>query len=237
MELGVTLGQLELNAVGSAKNQVNINETSLEGIISLDFFFSEDALTLIAQQADSLPGQPVDSLAYYFTRGLKELLGRERAETLTRGNRRENRQLQLPEELEKSFVLSDIKLKWNKETRSYQSQGKIGIAYINNVRINKMYTGYLEVTKRRSGDYLDFYIELDDNNWYYFGYTRGVMQTSSSNPAYIDIINNLALRHRRMKVPARETRYIYMLATDTKLEQFFKTYRLHKEGKADVITE
>jgi hypothetical protein len=93
--------------------------------------------------------------------------------------------------------------------------------------VNKMFTGYLEITKRRSGDYLDFYIELEDKNWYYFGYTRGVMQAFSSDAVFVGIINDLALRHRRMKTASNETRYVYMIASDTKLEQFFRSYRQH----------
>ncbi|MFO7924306.1 MAG: hypothetical protein R6U58_11495 [Bacteroidales bacterium] len=237
LNLGVTLGQFEINAVGKAHNEIEVNETAVEGILNMDFFMSEDAIALIAEQADSLPGQPLDSSAYYFGRGLNQLLGPERAESFKNSTGAESRISQLPDELEKTFVLSDINMKWNKETRSYQSRGKIGIAYINGVYVNKLYTGYLEITKRRSGDYADFYIELDNNNWYYFGYTRGVMQTFSSNPEYVNIIDELPLRHRRMRVSARETRYIYMLATDTKLEQFFAGYRRHLQGESGNLQD
>lgn len=226
LELGVTLGQLELNAVGSAYNRINVNETILHGTVTLDFFFSEDAISILAQEADSLKGQPMDSSAYYFTKGLNELLGQKRAGEYLSRSAREIRQARLPGELQKTFVLSDVNLKWNKESRSYRSRGKIGVAYINGVKINRMFTGYLEITKRRSGDYLDFYIELGDN-WYYFGYTRGVMQSYSSNPEFVNIIDDLALRHRRKRVSSSETRYVFMLATDTKTEQFFNVYRRH----------
>ena len=63
------------------------------------------------------------------------------------------------------------------------------------------------------------------------------MQTYSSNNAYVGIIDDLAIRHRRMRVSDRETRYVYMLATDTKINQFFRTYRLHLEGQTIVVPE
>lgn len=237
LELGVDLGQLRLLAAGKAINRVNENETSIDGVISLDFFMSEDAMEIIKQQVDSLSGQPSDSTGYYNERGLAEMLGPERAASYRQQSETERRQQQLPEELNKTFVLSDVKMKWNKESRSYRSHGKLGIAYIDGVKIDKKFTGYLEITKRRSGDYLDFYIEFDSDNWYYFGYTRGVMQTYSSNNVYVGIIDDLAMRHRRMRVSDRETRYVYMLASDTKINQFFRTYRLHLEGKTIVVPE
>ncbi len=236
LELGVAFGQLKLNAVGTVHNNINENQTNIEGIVTLDFPFSEDALALIAREADSLPGQPMDSGNYYFDRGLNELLGQERAEQFRSSPSREGRQARLPEELQKTIVLSHVSLRWDKQSRSYVSQGKIGIANINGVAVNKMFTGYLEITKRRSGDYLDFYVELENNNWYYFGYTRGLMQAYSSNRAFVNIIDDMALRHRRDRGPSREERYVYMLASNTKLEQFFRTYHRHMENKDDHVT-
>jgi hypothetical protein len=237
LELGVDLGQFRLSATGRVQNSINDNETSISGIISMDFFMSENAMELIAQQADSATAQPVAPSAYFYERGLMEMLGEEMAEALTGRSTVQGKQLRLPEELNETFVLSEIKMKWNKESRSYRSHGKIGIAYIEGVPVNKLFTGYLEITKRRSGDYLDFYIELGNENWYYFGYTRGVMQTFSSNRDYVRIIEDLALRHRRMRVSDREARYIYMLATDTKIESFFRTYRSHLKGKTLVLPD
>jgi hypothetical protein len=229
LDLGISLGQFKLEAAGSATNMVNVNETSIEGMLSLDFFFSPEALAIMAQNADSLPAMNVDSLSWYFTRGLKELLGNERANQFLTTLPKEDKKSALPEELNKTIVLSDVRLNWNKLSRSYQSAGEIGIAFIDGRPVNKKYTGYLEITKRRSGDYLDLYIELEKNNWYYFGYTRGVMQAYSSNPEFTDIIGNLALRHRRSNEGGND-RYVYMIASDSKLEQFFKTYNNYTQG-------
>jgi hypothetical protein len=230
LDLGISLGQFKLQTTGSATNKVNVNETRIEGMISLDFFFSPEALALIAQHADSLPATGVDSSSWYFTRGLKELLGNERAKQFLTTAAKDDKDFDLPEELDKTIVLSEIMLNWNKLSRSYQSAGEIGIAYIDGKPVNKKYTGYLEITKRRSGDYLDLYIELEKDNWYYFGYTRGVMQAYSSNPEFINIIDNLALRHRRSGEGGNENRYVYMIASDSKLEEFFKTYSNYTQG-------
>lgn len=229
LNLGVTLGQIELTGIGSAINRINKNETNIGAVLSLDFFFSDEALSLIAHDADSLPGTPADSAVYLYDGGLSELLGRERAGQFTAARPGGGRQGRLPEELQKTFVLSHVDLNWNRDSRSYVSSGKIGIAYINGVEINKFFNGYLEITKRRSGDYMDLYIEFDNNRWYYFGYTRGVMQAFSSNRDFVTIIDDLALRHRRARGDSDQERYIYMLATDTKIEQFFQTYSRHLE--------
>ncbi len=237
LELGVDLGQVEISAMGQARNEVNINETQLEGMLMLDFFLSDEALGLITAAADRLQGEPVSPSSWYYERGLKWMLGNERAEAFRNEVEAGNTKVPFPEEMEKTFLFSDIKLVWNKESRSYRSHGPIGIAAIGGTPVNRSFTGYLEITKRRSGDFADLYIEFDENTWYYFGYTRGTMQTYSSDTEYLRIVEETPLRHRRMSVPARDTRYVYMLATDTKMEQFFRVYRRHLEGQTLVIPD
>jgi hypothetical protein len=238
LDLGVSLGQFKVRAFGTAVNKVDVNETLLSGLLSMDFFFSDDAIDVMAQLADSLPAEPVARSAYYFTKGLNEIMGVEAAEKYRFSISNNETPALVPDEFKKTIVLSDVKLRWNQVNRSYQSSGKIGIAYINGVPVNKSYTGYLEITRRRSGDYLDFYIELAENNWYYFGYTRGQLQAYSSNHQFNDHIKNVALRHRRMRVSGNETRYLYMLASDNKVAEFFRAYhRETREQEPDISDE
>ena len=82
----------------------------------------------------------------------------------------------MPPELKHTIVFNELKLRWDDETNSWVSVGKIGIASINNTQINKRVDGLLELQMKRSGDILDFYLQFDRRTWYYFGYTRGVLQ-------------------------------------------------------------
>ena len=97
----------------------------------------------------------------------------------------------MPAELAKTIVLNDVKLKWNDQINAYQSYGKIGVGNILNRKVNKYVEGYVEIVRKRSGDLCDIYLKIDDKNWYYFGYSRGVMQTLSSNAKYIESIKRM----------------------------------------------
>jgi hypothetical protein len=105
------------------------------------------------------------------------------------------------------------------------SEGKIGIGSIGNIQINKKVDGFIELQIKRSGDIMDMYFEIDRRTYYYFGYTRGVMQTLSSNREYVESIMNMKTRDRKMKVRRGETSYIYMIATDRKKTGFYRRYR------------
>jgi hypothetical protein len=144
---------------------------------------------------------------------------------------------QLPEELRHTIIFSELKLKWNDVRNSWQSEGPIGIASIDDVQINKKVNGYLELQIKRSGDILDFYLDIDSRTYYYFGYTRGVMQTLSSNRTYAETIFNMKPKDRKMKVPRNETSYIYVLSTDRKKNTFYMRYQDALRGDDEGLEE
>ena len=73
------------------------------------------------------------------------------------------------------------------------------------------------------GDQLDIYLKLDDNNWYYFGYTREVMQVISSDQAFNDRIQKIPEKQRQ--TADRRPGFKYMIASSDKLNQFLRTYQ------------
>jgi hypothetical protein len=131
---------------------------------------------------------------------------------------------EMPPELNHTIMFNELKLRWNNESNSWISVGKIGIASINHTQVNKRVDGLLELQIKRSGDILDIYLQLDRRTWYYFGYTRGVMQIHSSNNEFLDRMKKLKPNERRMKVTSGES-YIYMVSTDVKKNTFVRRYR------------
>jgi len=74
------------------------------------------------------------------------------------------------------FLLPRLNMSWNPETESYVSNGQIGIGNIGNKAINKMVPGRLEIVHRRAGDSFNLYLEPEPNNYFFFTYSRGLMQ-------------------------------------------------------------
>jgi len=138
----------------------------------------------------------------------------------------------MPVDMLHTLNITSLNLRWNHETRSYQSIGKIGVGNILNTQINKLVEGFIEITKRRSGDYMDIYLKLDAKNYYYFGYTRGVMQAYSSDNGFVNAIRNLSLKQRQMDIAKGETSYIYMVSSDSRMRNFFRNYQRYQKGEA-----
>ena len=223
LNLGLFPGQVRMSAVGNVAHNINSGETEMDVTLALDFFMSEDAFEIMAGEIDNTPRlEPVDLAAPAYVKNLGELLGLERAQKYqTELGLYGEYQSNVPE-LTHSLFFTGVKLVWDQESRSYKSVGKISLGSINGEQINKQVDGYMEFTKRRNGDLVDIYLELDRRNWYYFGYTRGVMSVLSSNREFNTAIDEVKTSQRKMKTPRDEVPYVYSLSDPRKKAMFLR---------------
>jgi hypothetical protein len=88
-------------------------------------------------------------------------------------------------EISKTFadgiVLSNVDLKWSNTHKAFYNTGKIKVANINGVHIDRVMKGYLEIRKTLSGDVVNLLIEPTPNNWYYFSYDNNRVAVTTSN--------------------------------------------------------
>ena len=227
-----------MKTLGNVKHDLSKNETVLDVVMMMDFFLADDMIKLLALEFDSATGiEAVNMNRMVYKKAMETTLGAERAQRFRDELSLFGTVKQIPNELRYTIIFSDLKLKWNDETNSYQSEGQLGIASIGEVQINKKFNGFIEIQIKRSGDLMDFYLELDRRTYYYFGYTRGVMQTLSSNQEYVETIMNMKTRDRKRSVGRGETSYVYMISTDRKKNSFVRKYREAVEGGADEMDD
>ena len=156
---------------------------------------------------------------------LSELVGKDRAEQLQAEMGLYGEYQEDVPELNKSLFFPQIHFKWNQLTQSYLSEGQLSLGNVNGIPINKKVNGIMELQKKRSGDLLDIYIELDQRHWYYFGYTRGVMHCLSSKREFNYTISELKTRERKMKTPRNQVPYIFITATARKKAMFLRRFQ------------
>lgn len=226
IDLGQDLGQVKLNNFGSFRHDIELNKTELDLVMGINFFMSEDMINLAGREIDSFPNlEAVNLNRSMITKAMNAWVGAEQASKLKDELNLMGTINQLPNELKYTILLNELKLVWNNETNSYQSTGKIGIASINGIQINKKVDGFFELRLKRSGDIMDLYLQLDRRNYYYFGYTRGVMQTLSSNRQYVETIMNMKIKDRKQKTEKNETPYNYLISTDKKKNNFYRRWQ------------
>lgn len=230
INLNIDLGQMTMDATGKVEHLLAENQSYLDVMIAFNFPFLDNALQLAAHDFDSLPGKThVDLGSPRFRKYLGEFVGKDRAKQILDEITLYGTIRTVPPELMKTLVLNHLHLKWNNETNSYQSVGKIGIGNIMGTEINKYVEGYVEIFKKRTGDICDIFLKADDQTWYYFGYTREVMQAISSHKEFNTMLRSLSPEKRTSKPAKGQTGYIYMVASDTKISQFMRRYRQMQE--------
>jgi hypothetical protein len=179
----------------------------------------------MANEIDSFPDlEAVDLTEREYMKNLSQLIGLERAQRMQADlGLYGEYQAEIPE-LDRSLFFTRVILRWNQETQSYRSKGKLSLGGINGTPVYKQVDGIIEFQKKRSGDLFDIYLELDRRNWYYFGYTRGVMHCLSSNRTFNNIISELKTKQRKMKTPRNQVPYIFITSTARKKAMFLRRF-------------
>ena len=222
LSLGIDLGRIKTDIVGSITHNLNNRETSLDVMMSLDFLFDDGLAAMIAGKMGSLQTlSGVDMRRTVYVRGMNEWLGVRKNDAFRRdaliGIVRD-----FPDELKKTMVFTQLRLQWNRSNRSYRSVGKIGVGNLFGYQVNRLVDGIVEITKRPGGDFIDIYLKLDNQNWFYFGYTRELMQVISSDQAFNDRLVKLPEKQR--KLTDKRPGFTYMIASSEKLSQFLRQF-------------
>jgi hypothetical protein len=225
INLGNKTGQVTLTTAGVVEHNQLDGEVILDMVVVADFFFNDDALkkmTKQLQEASSLDPAKLDRPT--FEKGLREIVGSVEGDKLIAQANLNGEFKKVPKSLEKTIVFNDLKMRWDQESKSFKSFGKIGLSNIQNKQINKYVTGHVQLVKKRSGDILTIYIEVDRNNWYFFSYTRGIMQAISSNSDFNSAITETKPDKRKSKGTKVQGPYQYMYSSAKKKKDFIRKF-------------
>lgn len=230
LSFDVEFGQFKLRPIGNVTNDLQRNTAEFDVVLDMDFLFSDDALKVMQEMVLFQPSlSPTNDNRPVYTSALTALLGKEKSKKLIGDINLYGKPKKLPEEIQHSFVLTDVKLYWDKERQTIRSKGDIGIGFTDKWVINRMVRGFIEIQKKRSGDAFNFYFETDPSTWYYFNYQRGVMQVISSESKFNDIIVNMKEEKRIADEKDGKAPYQYMLSTERKKNEFLKRFNETEE--------
>lgn len=234
INFGADLGQVKLKSYGNVLNNIRNNNISVNAMMTIDFYFPNRCLKIMADTIridGSLTSTDIKRKTY--KKGLSRILGEQKATDFIKEMSMFGIIKNFPKGLQHSIVFTDVNFKWNSETQSYRSVGKIGIGNIMNTQINRFVNGNIEIIKKRSGDIIAMYLEVDKGNWFFFYYQRGLMQSISANPAYNKIIKDMKVSKRKLKVKRHEPAYMYFLSNERKRKDFLKRFIIKFEGEEE----
>lgn len=223
LNFGSDFGQLSFNTVGNVVNNLNNDSTRFDVLAAIDFYFNEDALKVMTDQINNNGTlQPTQDLGRAtFEHGLAELAGKEKADKYVADLNLYGTFKKIPDELRHTLFISELKLVWNNSTKTFRSVGPIGIFNIDKTNVNRRVNGYVEIVHKRSGDALNIYLEPEKGNWFFFSYTRGLIQAISSYSAFNEAINKVKPEKRVNKMKDKPD-IEYILSTDRAVRNFLR---------------
>jgi len=218
--LGTDLGQVKLDVVGNMTHHLRTDSAKFEIMMAIDFFFEGSALDKMSDLIDKTTTLPGVIINANYESGLRELLGKEKADKVIAELNLYGKIKKFPEQMEHTLFLSNIHMKWDKRNNAYVSSGGIGVSSIRKTQINKMVDGKIALWKKRAGDILDIYLEVDKANWYYFRYTKGLLTAVSSDPDFNKIIQDMKSDKREQKGEKGQTPYQFSIGSEQQKNLF-----------------
>jgi len=223
LNLATTFGQFVMSVIGNVTNNTNNDSTTFDVLVGLDFMFNSDALKSMAELITGNPTlKPTNDTRQTWVRGMKEIVGVEKADKLISEYSLYGAPKKVPQELQQTLFISELKLYWNMQAQAYRSSGPIGVGFVGKESIGRLLTGYFEIQRKRGNDVFNLYIESDKATWWYFNYSRGIMQAVSSDNKFNDEINNMKPEKRVASAKGDTPSYEFMLSTDRKKAEFLK---------------
>ena len=222
INLGVELDYVKLQGTGSVDYLAVPDSTLLNISLAVDFFFSQEAMDMMKDSiiGSDLPGLDLNSQDFYDMLG--GMMSKERLEEYKSDLALFGMVRRLPEELVHTFFFADLDMYWNSETHSFISKGPIGINNIGTHQVNRYVNGNIELIKKRSGDELNIYLELNERTWYFFNYRTFIMQSISSNMDFNNLITEIKPEKRILRDNDFEESYEYVIATRRKRIDFLR---------------
>ena len=225
MDLNLDLGQIKVSSVARASHDMKNQKTEIEGFLMLDFFFSEAALRVMAEDLYSAPGKELFEYDENFANNLSRVVGKERGEMLLVDLEMKDEYSKFPEEMKHSIVFAKTKLKWDNKNKAYVAKGAIAISSILDKQVNSTLDGYVIIEKGQNSDVLTLYLQTELYDEYYFQYKNGVMRAWSTNPDFTTAINEVADGKRVAERVKGATPYRYMSAPEDVTEKFLKSVK------------
>ena len=225
------LGQVELVSVGNVKHNLENKETVLELNLGINFYFALSAMDLMAERIiQDITLQGVDLSRSVYKKALREIAGERTAKYMLQQMKLEGT-FDVPQIMQFTLYLNQLKLKWNTQTHSYRSVGEIGIGSINDFPVNRLVGGHVELVHRRRGDVLNMYFQVG-HSWFFFTYANGVMNSISSMDEFNRIISTMKEKERKQSGARGVPDYIFQISdvqVKNKFARQFRKEELQKE--------
>ena len=225
LDIGARTGNLTFSGAGNVNYTLEDDAAVIDMMMIVDFFFNDNLMKRMSESInENINLNPVDFSKSTYMKGLKEIVGTEKADEINTQLSLNGKMKRLPDELNKRLVFNEVKFKWNEDENTFKSFGPLGLSNSGKYEINKYVNGGITITKKRSGDIVNIYLEIDANNWYYFYYRRNLMKVISSNQDFNTQIKEMKRDDRKYDTKRGEEPFTFMFGLEKDVRDFKRDF-------------
>ena len=222
MNLGVDYGHMTIKPAGELDHDLAENKVSLDMTLPVKFHFSTAALDSMMNDINGRSGlETANTESEFYEANLEEIVGQPITSKYmdvihAPDSLPKNKKGSIPDRLKHTLIFSDLHFNWNTTTNSYVAQDDINISMINGKTVNKQVEGFVEIVKQKHNDKLYVYLKPDNDRYYMFYFSQGMMRTYSNNRKFVEAIKEVPNRKREIGGGLfSNANYRYLLATQT----------------------
>jgi len=212
---------IDIRAFGEIDYDMNSEEMNADLLLGINFEFDKKIMDAIRQDLELAGSLDVmdkesDLQKMAFSRILnKPYSGSEE-------NRLSNFGQKIPEQLQFSMLLSDMKFKWDAEQNLFLSEQRVSLHNFNGAPISKIFNGRVEIKKRRGGDEYTIYLISQSGKYYYFRYRDNVLDFYTNQKLIMEMFDEIEDEDRSYEVDGIKFRF--KKASRLKVKTFQKKY-------------
>jgi hypothetical protein len=229
----------EMHAEGSTRFDINtglfkIDSYSISDIknkdgeftvsSAIDFYFSEKAMKEITNMVKDISYDRYNLGTNFYAKVAAHYMGLEAADKYI--SRIEfGQQRRVPEELQHTIFINEMKMKFQPGSNSYVSKGRISIGGFYDDRVNGNFDGVVEYRENGDLDEVNIYFKIGDH-WFFFSYSNNVVSVFSSLAEFNQVIlTDMEGKGEKNQLKTegetgKKTKFKYELSNERKKEAF-----------------
>ncbi len=135
-------------------------------------------------------------------------------------------------EMAKSFIFSNVTMKWSSVYKAFYSVGKIELDGIQKTPIKKSINGFIEIRKSAKGDVVTIYLEPTPNNWQYISYSDNRLACTTSS----EEVNAIIVGRSKGEMPDR-SKFYFVAAEAIEKGKFIHEFKNHYLNESEEQIE
>lgn len=161
---------VDLNTAGEINFNLKDTSYNLDVVMSLNFPFDEVAQKMMADSVVDfgfyLPDTKDDRTIV--EKGIATIVKDKKVKENLLGNIESFGLYTLDKNYTPNFLMTDLQLKWDKDSSAFVSENGVGVGSIYQTNVNKKLKGGLLIKKKPTRETLTLLLESVNGNWYYF---------------------------------------------------------------------